>query len=107
MKVIDCSWPLPVRFGRLRPRRRVAAIAGGHVASGTVQLGNIAHQDHTIDRKNGFRTGRSGLCGQRATRVAFEGGEADTMVADWIWVPTSVPPARIMFSFPIARSRRP
>lgn len=53
---------------------------------GTVnwELDVIKHNG--LDVKNGFNLEVQGLAGNPATRVAFQGGEADIVVADWIWV---------------------
>ena len=53
---------------------------------GTVnwELNSIAH--HGLDKANGFELSVQGMAGNSATRVAFQGGEADVVVADWIWV---------------------
>jgi NitT/TauT family transport system substrate-binding protein len=39
-----------------------------------------------LDKANGFNLTVQGMAGNSATRVAFQGGEADVVVADWIWV---------------------
>jgi NitT/TauT family transport system substrate-binding protein len=56
------------------------------LASGTVnwEISTIKAQE--LDRKNGFELAVQDYADNGATRVAFEGDEADTMVADWIWV---------------------
>ena len=53
---------------------------------GTVnwELDSIAH--HGLDAENGFELAVTGMAGGAATRVAFQGGEADLIVADWLWV---------------------
>ncbi len=53
---------------------------------GTVnwELDVIKHNG--LDKKHGFNLEVQGLAGNPATRVAFQGGEADVVVADWIWV---------------------
>jgi NitT/TauT family transport system substrate-binding protein len=53
---------------------------------GTVnwELNTIKH--HGLDKANGFNLVVQGMAGNSATRVAFQGGEADVVVADWIWV---------------------
>jgi len=53
---------------------------------GTVnwELDVIKHNG--LDTKHGFNLEVQGLAGNPATRVAFQGGEADIVVADWIWV---------------------
>lgn len=56
------------------------------LASGTVNWEISTIKTHEFDRKNGFELAVQDYADNGATRVAFEGGEADTMVADWIWV---------------------
>ncbi|PIB24621.1 ABC transporter substrate-binding protein [Amylibacter kogurei] len=53
---------------------------------GTVnwELDTIKH--NALDQKNGFDLQVTGMAGNPATRIAFQGGEADVIVADWIWV---------------------
>ena len=53
---------------------------------GTVnwELDTIRH--YGLDEANGFRLEVVGMAGNPATRIAFQAGEADVMVADWIWV---------------------
>ena len=53
---------------------------------GTVnwELNTIKH--HGLDQTNGYGLEVQGMAGNAATRVAFQGGEADVIVADWIWV---------------------
>jgi len=57
----------------------------------TLQSGTVNWELDTIkrngfDTENGFTLEVMGLAGNPATRVAFQGGEADVVVADWIWV---------------------
>lgn len=54
--------------------------------TGTVnwELDTIKH--YGLDQKNGFNLEVVGMAGNPATRIAFQGGEADVMVADWLWV---------------------
>ncbi|WP_299483652.1 ABC transporter substrate-binding protein [uncultured Roseibium sp.] len=53
---------------------------------GTVnwELDTIKHNG--LDIENGFKLEVMGLAGNPATRIAFQGGEADIVVADWLWV---------------------
>ncbi len=53
---------------------------------GTVnwELDTIKH--HGLDAANGFELEVQGMAGNPATRIAFQGGEADVVVADWLWV---------------------
>ncbi len=61
-------------------------IRAAMLASGTVNWEISTIKENELDRKNGFVLAVQNYADNGATRVAFEGGEADTMVADWIWV---------------------
>jgi NitT/TauT family transport system substrate-binding protein len=53
---------------------------------GTVnwELNTIAH--HQLDAKHGFKLEVQGVAGEAAAKIGFQGGTADMMVSDWIWV---------------------
>lgn len=53
---------------------------------GTVnwELATIAH--HGLDRALGFSLEVQGMAGGSAAKVAFQGGTADVIVSDWLWV---------------------
>jgi NitT/TauT family transport system substrate-binding protein len=53
---------------------------------GTVnwELNTIKH--HGLDAANGFTLEVQGMAGGAAAKVAFQGGEADVIVSDWLWV---------------------
>lgn len=53
---------------------------------GTVnwELDVIKH--HGLDTANGFNLDVQGVAGGSAAKVAFQGGEADVIVSDWLWV---------------------
>ena len=53
---------------------------------GTVnwELDSIKH--HGFDTANGFQLEVQGMAGGPAAKVAFQGGEADVIVSDWLWV---------------------
>lgn len=53
---------------------------------GTVnwELNTIKH--HGFDAANGFTLEVQGVAGGSAAKVAFQGGEADVIVSDWLWV---------------------
>jgi NitT/TauT family transport system substrate-binding protein len=53
---------------------------------GTVnwELNTIQH--HKFDRENGFALEVVGMAGGAAAKVAFQGGTADVIVSDWLWV---------------------
>ena len=53
---------------------------------GTVnwELDTIKH--HGFDTSNGFELSVRGVAGGPAAKVAFQGGETDVFVSDWLWV---------------------
>ena len=53
---------------------------------GTVnwELDTIKH--HQLDTKSGFTLQVQGVAGGPAAKIAFQGGEADVIVSDWLWV---------------------
>ncbi len=53
---------------------------------GTVnwELDTILHNG--LDRANGITLETLGMAGSAAAKIAFEGGAADALVSDWIWV---------------------
>ena len=54
--------------------------------TGTVnwELDTIKH--YGLDAENGFMLDVRGVAGGPAAQVAFQGGEADVIVSDWLWV---------------------
>ncbi|WP_422366858.1 ABC transporter substrate-binding protein [Pelagibius sp.] len=63
------------------PTLRISVLKFGTV---NWELDTIAH--HGFDRQNGFNLDIQGVAGGAAAKVAFQGGEADVIVSDWIWV---------------------
>lgn len=63
------------------PQMRAAMLA-----TGTVNWEIATIKGNGFDAANGFDFAVTDYADNGATRVAFEGGEADVMVADWIWV---------------------
>lgn len=62
------------------PKLRVAVLKIGTV---NWELDTIKRLG--LDKANGFELVVQGYAGGDAARVAFQGGEADVVVADWIW----------------------
>ena len=62
------------------PQVRVAVLKIGTV---NWELQTIKRME--LDKANGFELVIQGYAGNDATRIAFSGGEADAVVADWIW----------------------
>lgn len=71
---------------------------------GTVnwELDTIKHNG--FDRANGFQLEVTGLAGNPATRIAFQGGEADIVVADWLWVARQRADGHDYFFVPYSRA---
>ena len=55
-------------------------------ASGTVNWEIQTIVDNGFDRANGFTLDVMEVAGKQAAEIAFQGGEADMIVTDWIWV---------------------
>lgn len=53
---------------------------------GTVNWELDTIRAHGLDVANGFALAVKGMAGGPASSIAFQGGEADAMVSDWIWV---------------------
>ncbi len=67
------------------------AIADGVIKVAVLKFGTVNWElntihHHELDKTNGFTLEIIDLAGVPATMVAFQGGEADIMVSDWIWV---------------------
>lgn len=71
------AWPLGAGAETLR----FATLKTGTV---NWELDTIKHYE--LDKKAGFEMEILEMAGNPATRIAFQGGEADSMVADWLWV---------------------
>ncbi len=63
------------------PVLTIASQSGGTVAW---ELDTIRH--HGFDEANGFRLEIMEVAGKAAGQIAFQGGQADVIVDDWIWV---------------------
>ncbi|PTX54676.1 NitT/TauT family transport system substrate-binding protein [Litoreibacter ponti] len=63
------------------PTLRAAVLKFGTV---NWELNTIKH--HALDAANGFKLDVQGMAGGSAAKVAFQGGEADVIVSDWLWV---------------------
>lgn len=63
------------------PVMKVAVLKFGTVSW---ELDTIVRRQ--LDAKHGFRLETVELAGEDAVKIAFQGGAADAMVSDWIWV---------------------
>lgn len=61
-------------------------LRGAMLAIGTVNWEISTIKENGFDTDNGFELVVQDYADNGATRVALEGGEADVVVADWIWV---------------------
>lgn len=68
-------------LGADTPVLRVAVMESGTV---NWEIDTIDH--YGLDAVNGFEISVQGMAGGSAAQVAFQGGEADVIVSDWIWV---------------------
>lgn len=63
------------------PKLRLSVLKFGTV---NWELDTIVHYE--LDVANGFEMLVDGVAGSSAAKVAFQGGETDVIVSDWIWV---------------------
>lgn len=63
------------------PKIKAAVLANGTV---NWELSTII--SNKLDQKNGFELIISAVAGGPAGKIAFQGGEADVFVSDWLWV---------------------
>jgi NitT/TauT family transport system substrate-binding protein len=78
----------------------VSKVRAGVLKFGTVnwELNTIQH--HEIDQANGIDLEVTGYANGNASRVAFQGGAVDVIVADWIWVARQRAEGRNLAFFP-------
>ena len=81
------------------PKLRAAVLEIGTV---NWELDVIKH--HGLDHANGFDLEVTGMAGNPATRIAFQGGEADVIVADWIWVARQRADGKDFLTIPYSRA---
>lgn len=82
-----------------KPTLRVAV-----QATGTVSWELATMASHGFDAANGFQLQVHEMAGGPATTVAFEGGAADTMVTDWLWVARQRAAGRDYVFLPFSRA---
>ena len=80
-----CVW-LSLAFAAAGAWADTPVLKAAVLEIGTVnwELDTIKH--YGLDTANGFELQIVPMAGNPATRIAFQGGEADIVVADWIWV---------------------
>lgn len=62
------------------------AVRVGVLKFGTVNWELNAVEHHNIDAANGIDMQVSGYANGNAAKIAFQGGEVNVIVSDWIWV---------------------
>ncbi len=79
-------WMCPAAFATPVWSTDATTIRIATLKFGTVnwELDTIRH--NSFDSDNGINIDVLGLAGSSAAKIAFEGGSADALVADWIWV---------------------
>ncbi|TCO71680.1 ABC transporter substrate-binding protein [Rhodovulum euryhalinum] len=81
------------------PKLRAAVLKIGTV---NWELSTITRNG--LDRRHGFELVMEPYADNGATRVAVEGGEADVMVADWIWVARQRAAGKDFVAIPYSRA---
>lgn len=81
----------PFVLGATLALAAVTAQAAEKLRIAVLEVGTVNWELNTIknngfDTDNGFEMEVMGMAGNSASQVAFQGGEADVIVSDWIWV---------------------
>ncbi|GAA0296049.1 ABC transporter substrate-binding protein [Rhodovulum strictum] len=92
-------WSAAAAWAEDLPRLRAAVLQLGTV---TWELTTI--MENGLDTAHGFELVLSPFADNGATRVAVEGGEADMMVVDWIWVARQRAAGRDYIAIPYSRA---
>ena len=93
----------------------VMMVIAGHSAAtdtlriGTLKFGTVNWELDTIKREgfdvaNGFDLDIQGFAGSQAAKVAFQAGELDAIVSDWIWVARLRAAGRDLVFIPYSRA---
>ena len=83
---IICATALAVGFSTVAALAESPVLRASVLKFGTVnwELDTIKH--HGLDTANGFTLDVTGVANGSAAKVAFQGGETDVIVSDWLWV---------------------
>ena len=81
LSIVAMLLPALPSFAGDAPEIRIAVLKFG-----TVNWEMDTIRAKGLDKKNGFTLKPIGLTGGPASKIAFQGGAADAMVSDWIWV---------------------
>lgn len=86
MRVLPAVLSLILAFGTASVANAADMLRVAVLEFGTVnwELNTIKY--HGYDQANGFEMQVQGMAGGSAAKVAFQGGEADVIVSDWVWV---------------------
>lgn len=81
------------------PVLRVAVLKFGTV---NWELDTISH--HRLDAAEGFALDVQGVASSSAAQIAFQGGQADVIVSDWLWVARQRAAGRDMVFVPYSKA---
>lgn len=81
------------------PALRVAVLKFGTV---NWELDTISH--HGLDAAEGFALDVQGVASSSAAQIAFQGGQADVIVSDWLWVARQRAAGRDMIFIPYSKA---
>lgn len=86
MRILSAFLSIIVLLGSFSAASASETLRVAVLKFGTVnwELDVIKHNG--FDQANGFEMEIQGLAGKAAAQVAFQGGEADIIVSDWVWV---------------------
>lgn len=75
-----------IGFGTVAAAQNLPQLRAALLKTGTVNWEIATIKENGFDTGNGFELVVQDYADNAATRIALEGGEADVVVADWIWV---------------------
>jgi NitT/TauT family transport system substrate-binding protein len=86
------------------PAQDLPTVRVGVLAFGTVNWLMDVIDHHGLDAAAGYELETVGLAGRPATTVAFQAGDVDVIVADWIWALRQREQGRDVRYFPYSRA---
>ncbi len=80
------GWAAAIAVGSAATAQDLPQLRAAMLKTGTVNWEITTIKENGFDTANGFELAVQDYADNAATKIAFEGGEADVMVSDWIWV---------------------
>ncbi len=80
------GWAAAIAVGTAAAAQDLPQLRAAMLKTGTVNWEITTIKENGYDTANGFELAVQDYADNAATKIAFEGGEADVMVSDWIWV---------------------